>query len=118
MVVGLFVLSLVAVSNPSVTSDDSLQYNSEGRRDPFVSLMRPLEAHVIACPPGLPGYKVSELALKGTVKVKGEYVALLVAPNGKTYFVRKGQPLYDGRIVEIGPGTATVQQDGSEAKDV
>ncbi len=48
-------------------------YNSGGRRDPFVSLQRPVAADrgPKTRKPGMEGFLIQEIALKGIVKTKG-----------------------------------------------
>jgi hypothetical protein len=112
MLVSLFALSLFAASTKVPSADESPLYNPNGRRDPFASLITPSRGRWgTGCSPGLPGFAISEVTLKGIVKTKGDYIALLVAPDGKTYFAHSGQRLYDGRILAIAGRAATLQQD-------
>ena len=47
-------------------------YNPQGRRDPFVSLMRPVGPQGGKVrPQGLPGFLIQEVALKGVVRTQG-----------------------------------------------
>ena len=48
-------------------------YNSQGRRDPFVSLQRPVAADrgPKTRKPGMEGFLIQEVALKGVVKTNG-----------------------------------------------
>src|SRR5204863_8799635 len=74
-------------------------YEAEGRRDPFVSLMRrgsDPDRGVSPRPPGLPGLAVSEVALKGTVATPTGFVAILQGVDAKAYVVREGERLFDG----------------------
>ena len=89
-----------AVELPAVYS-----YDSEGRRDPFVSLLA-RGADLPSAgerPAGLEGLSVNEVALRGVVFSfsGGVYVAVLEAPDNKTYIVRTNDRLYDGSIQEI-----------------
>jgi len=86
------------VEQPAVYS-----YNSEGRRDPFVSLLARGSDLPSAGerPAGLVGLSVNEVALRGVVFSGGVYVAVLEAPDNKTYIVRTDDRLYDGSIQEI-----------------
>lgn len=88
-------------------------YQPGTRRDPFVSLMvnvGPSEAKGPR-PQGLPGMLVQELALKGIVKDRTGFVAMLLAPDGKSYFARVGQRCYDGVITAMDQATVTFRQD-------
>ena len=89
-------------------------YQRGSRRDPFVSLFRPVEAGKESRPPGLPGFKVEELAVKGLVSTTQGYVAMLLAIDGKSYFARKSQKLFDGEITEMDQGSVTFRQDRND----
>ena len=79
--------------------------NAAGRRDPFVSLVRrgsevPGSA-VGVRPAGVAGMSAGEVLLRGTVKGRQGYVAMLQGADSKTYLVRPGDKLLDGTIRTI-----------------
>ena len=87
-------------------------YNPQGRRDPFVSLIKPVAP--TRAPktrkPGMAGFLIQEVALKGIVKTSGGgegvaekpgYIAMFLGTDGKSYFVNVGQRLFDGVITAI-----------------
>jgi Tfp pilus assembly protein PilP len=80
-------------------------YNPEGRRDPFVSLLRRGSKEVAATPgqraAGLRGLGVGEVTLRGTVASQGGFVAIVQGADSKTYIVRPGERLADGTIRSI-----------------
>jgi Tfp pilus assembly protein PilP len=82
-------------------------YNPEGRRDPFVSLMRRGGATALGGgapgtrPPGLAGLGVNEVTLRGTVQSRDGFVAILQGADQKTYIVRPGDKLFDGTVRTI-----------------
>jgi hypothetical protein len=94
-------------------------YNPQGRRDPFVSLVKgPVSGKVR--PQGLPGFLIQEVALKGVVKTQGGglgsatsagYIAILQGTDGKSYFVTVGQRLFDGAIVAIDASSVSFRQE-------
>lgn len=97
-------------------------YNSQGRRDPFVSLQRPVAADrgPKTRRPGMEGFLIQEVALKGIVKTSGGglgvaqkpgYIAILLGADGKSYFVTTGQRLYDGVIVAVDATSVTFRQE-------
>jgi hypothetical protein len=89
-------------------------YDPSGRRDPFVSLLlRGSDAHPAGSvrPPGLPGQLVGELTLKGVIKAKTGYVAILQASDNKTYIGRPGDRVLDGSIKSIGQDAVVFSQD-------
>jgi len=79
-------------------------YRPEGRRDPFVSLLR-RGTDVASAPgargPGLKGLGTGEVTLRGTVASQGGFVAILQGSDSKTYIVRTGEQLADGTIRSI-----------------
>ena len=78
-------------------------YQVEGRRDPFVSLIgrgadgKSGDARLT----GLPGLQISEVMLKGILKDRSGFFALLQGPDNKTYQVRSGDKLLDGSVKSI-----------------
>jgi Tfp pilus assembly protein PilP len=85
-------------------SPQGFTYEAEGRRDPFVSLMRrgaDPDRGVSPRPPGLPGLAISEVALKGTVNTPTGFVAILQGVDSKAYVVREGERLFDGSVRRI-----------------
>ena len=90
-------------------------YNVGGRRDPFVSLLAnvaPADGFGgISRPPGLPGFLIQEMTLKGIVADRSGFIAMLEGSDGKSYFARVGQPLYDGTITAMDAATVSFRQD-------
>lgn len=88
-------------------------YNPQGRRDPFVSLLKPVSADQGQSKrrPGMEGFLIQEVALKGIVKDRTGYIAILLGTDGKSYFVRSGQRLYDGQVTNIDAATVTFRQE-------
>lgn len=79
-------------------------YNPAGRRDPFVSLARPVANDGDANRPrrpGIEGFLLQETSLKGIVKTVDGWIAVLEGPDRKGYFVRIGQRLHDGVVTSI-----------------
>jgi type IV pilus assembly protein PilP len=89
-------------------------YNPAGRRDPFVSLLR-RGAEVATSPtgprpPGIAGLAVAEVSLRGTVKGRDGFVAMLQGADNKTYLVRPGDKLLDGTVRSIAPDSMVLLQ--------
>ncbi len=80
-------------------------YSPEGRRDPFVSLVGrgagTLGGSIGARPAGLAGLGVAEVTLRGTVRSRDGFVAMLQGADQKTYIVRAGDKLLDGVVRSI-----------------
>ena len=97
-------------------------YNPQGRRDPFVSLLKPVgpQGTPGQRPPGMSGFLIQEIALKGIVKQTGQgygaadkagYIAMFLGTDGKSYFVNVGQRLFDGEIIAIDAANVTFRQE-------
>jgi len=90
----------------------SYAYTAQGRRDPFVSLLKPVsESGPGKRRPGMEGFLIQEVALKGIVKEAKGFTAMLVGTDGKSYFVKVGQRLFDGVITAIDASTVTFRQE-------
>jgi Tfp pilus assembly protein PilP len=89
-------------------------YDSEDRRDPFVSLVRRGTDTARPTPgtrgPGLGGLETSEVTLRGTVQSRDGYVAMLAGADNKTYIVRAGDRLLDGTIRSITANAVVILQ--------
>jgi hypothetical protein len=85
----------------------SLQVTGEGDR--FV--VRPLnQARRAGRRPGLSGWAVRELSVRGIVKRDAGYIALLLDPDGKTWFAENGAKLQDGAVRVIDGGGVTFDE--------
>ena len=81
-------------------------YNPEGRRDPFVSLVgRGADPKDPKGANGIPGLMVNEITVKGVIRGTAGYLAMIQAPDNKTYIIRSGDRLADGSV-------KTITQDG------
>jgi Tfp pilus assembly protein PilP len=89
-------------------------YDPNGRRDPFVSLLmggaatRPTGA---SRPPGLPGLLIGEVSVKGVLKSKGSFVAILQSSDTKTYLAHTGDRVMDGAVKSITQDAVVFSQD-------
>ena len=88
-------------------------YSSQGRRDPFVSLLKPIgpDQGPAKRRPGMEGFLIQEVALKGIVRDRTGYIAILLGTDGKSYFVKNGQRLYDGVVTAIDASSVTFRQE-------
>ncbi len=98
---------------PLPTVDPAYVYDPAGRRDPFISLVgrgddqRPAAAR----PPGLSGLLIGEITVKGVVRDRTGFLAMLRAPDNKTYTVRVGDKLLDGTVKSINQEKVIFSQD-------
>lgn len=90
---------------------ETYTYQSEGRRDPFQSLIGMGDTRVSKRGEGPAGLSVSEITVSGVVQSRGELVAMIKGPDTKTYIVHHGDKLADGTIKTITPqGLVIVQE--------
>ena len=87
-------------------------YKPEGRRDPFVSLLRRgVDARANGPKAsGIGGLGVSEVSLRGTVVSHGAFVGILQGVDSKNYIVRVGDRLSDGTIRTITADSMVILQ--------
>jgi len=89
-------------------------YNPEGRRDPFMSLVRggvdPRTGAQATRPAGLAGLSVAEVTLRGTVRSREGFVAILQGADQRAYIVRPGDKLLDGTIGAVSQNDVVIVQ--------
>jgi Tfp pilus assembly protein PilO/Tfp pilus assembly protein PilP len=99
---------------PPPTEPPGFTYNPEGRRDPFVSLLRrgtgTRGGTVGTRPAGLAGLEVAEVTLRGTVRSREGFVAILQGADQKTYIVRAGDKFFDGTVRTISQNDIVILQ--------
>jgi type IV pilus assembly protein PilP len=84
-------------------SDAGWSYDPEGRRDPFLSLLgRGNDPRVGASrPAGVAGLLIADVTVKGILRDKSGFVAMIQSPDSKTFIVRPGDRLFDGSVKSI-----------------
>jgi hypothetical protein len=103
-----------APAQPLPTIDPGYVYEPAGRRDPFISLVGRggSEAKPGAPrPPGLAGLLIGEVTVKGVLRDRSSFIAMLQGPDKKTYNVRVGDKLLDGSVKSITPEQVIFSQD-------
>jgi Tfp pilus assembly protein PilP len=88
------------------------------RRDPFESLTsrQDAAAKVTAnLPPGKAGLQVASLRLDGIVKSPNGMIAVVTNPQARTYFLREGDQLYDGKVDKIALDGVSFHEVGKDA---
>jgi len=88
------------------------------RRDPFESLVGRQKAAADAAknlPPGKAGLQVSTLRLDGVVKAPNGMIAVVTNPQSRTYFLREGDQLFDGRVEKIAMDGVSFHETGKDA---
>ena len=104
----VLVVSLSAVTEaPAAPSDPDVEvpplYVPGGRRDPF----RPPGASEgrtgVCAGSGLEAFRIRSLALRGLVLTPKGRLAMLLAPDQRSYFATPGDRLCDGTIAAVTP---------------
>ena len=89
-------------------------YQPEGRRDPFISLLARGSdpGSTTSRPAGVPGLLINEITVKGIVRDRSGFIAIIQGPDTtKTFIVRNGEQLMDGAVKAIGVDTVVFSQD-------
>jgi len=96
----------------SAVEPQGFTYHPEGRRDPFVSLLRRGSDASTSGPKtaGLAGLGTAEVSLRGTLVSRGAYVGILQGVDSKNYIVRAGDKLLDGTIRSIAADSMVILQ--------
>jgi type IV pilus assembly protein PilP len=101
-------------AKPAPPPAPSYTYDPEGRRDPFVSLIGgvvdPAEPAGVR-PSGVPGLLIGEITVRGVIRDRSGYIALVQGPDEKTHMVRTGDKLFDGTVKSIAPDRVVFSQD-------
>jgi hypothetical protein len=97
-----------AVQAPAApAAPDGYSYTPDGRRDPFVSLLRggSDDRGSRTTDPsveGLGGLAVEEVSVRGVVAARsGGYLAMVQGPDNKTFIVRANDKLLDGTVKAV-----------------
>lgn len=102
-----------APAQPLPTIDPGYVYEPAGRRDPFISLLGRADEKgpKTIRPAGLPGLLIGEITVKGVLRDRTGFIAMLQAPDNKTYTVRVGDKLLDGTVKAINKEQVIFSQD-------
>jgi len=88
------------------------------RRDPFESLVGRQQAQDALArnlPPGKAGLQVGTLRLDGIIRSPNGMIAVVANPQNRTYFLREGDQLYDGKVEKISMEGVTFHEEGKDA---
>lgn len=91
-------------------------YAADGRRDPFVNLFnRGTDVRGNGPkgnrPEGPAGIGVEEVVVRGILQSRGGWVAMIMAPNGRTHTIRPGDRLMDGTVRSITDQAVVLMQE-------
>ena len=87
------------------------------RRDPFESMLARQKAGTDTknLPPGKGGLQVGTLKVDGIVHGPNGMIAVVSNPQQRTYFLREGDQLYDGRVDKIAMDGVSVHETSKDA---
>jgi Tfp pilus assembly protein PilP len=97
----------------AVEPPQGFTYNAEGRRDPFVNLMRRgvVPTGTASNPSlGIAGVSADDVNLRGVLVSRAEYVGIVQGTDSRTFIVRAGQKLLDGTIRIIDKDSMVIMQ--------
>jgi hypothetical protein len=99
---------------PPAQEGQGYTYDPAGRRDPFVSLLRrgadPRTSG--SRPAGVPGLMIGEVTVKGIVRDRSGFIAMIQGPDTKqTFIIRPGEKLLDGTVKAITADAVVFSQD-------
>jgi hypothetical protein len=103
-----------AAAGSSVGGDKEVKV---AKRDPFESLVGKEHAGASTgpLPPGKAGLQVSSLRLDGIVRAPSGMIAVVSNPQSRTYFLRDGDQLFDGRVEKISMDGVAFHEVGKDA---
>jgi Tfp pilus assembly protein PilP len=98
---GTKTIEKIIEESESVLAGRGFTYDPAGRRDPFRSLVEQTKADKGPRPKGIAGMLISEVDLVGIVQKGKDNLAFFNGSDNKGYFLRVGDQLYDGKIIQI-----------------
>lgn len=89
-------------------------YKPAGRRDPFISLVRrgaeSLGTSAASRPTGIGGLSVDEISMRGVIKGRNGWSAMVRGADNRTYTLKPGDELYDGTVKAVTADAMVVLQ--------
>jgi hypothetical protein len=102
---------VLMMTSVAVCLAQGVDYDSQGKRDPFLNLLnvtkRAEPARVLAPPPlnerppGLAGLLISEVTLTGTAQTGDSQIVILRGIDDMSYFAKEQSKLFDGYIESV-----------------
>lgn len=110
-----------AVTGPHVPAlePQGYDYKPAGRRDPFISLVRrsteALGTSTSIRPTGLAGLSTDEVVMRGVMKGRNGYSAIVRGADNRTYTgVKAGDELFDGTVKAVTADAIVILQNVSD----
>lgn len=114
-------INRILQDNEAVLAGRGFSYDPAGRRDPFRSLVDPLNTITKGPRPrGIAGMLISEVDLVGIVQKGREHMAFFNGSDNKGYFLRVGDSVFDGKILKINRSSGMVmfRQDVNDPRSI
>lgn len=114
-------INRIMEDNEAVLAGRGFTYDPAGRRDPFRSLVDPLNMPQKGQRPrGIAGMLISEVDLVGIVQKGKQQLAFFNGSDNKGYFLHVGDSLFDGKILKIDRSTGMVmfRQDVNDPRSI
>ena len=114
-------INRIMEDNEAMLTGRGFTYDPAGRRDPFRSLVDPLNSQQKGPRPrGIAGMLISEVDLVGIVQKGKGHLAFFNGSDNKGYFLRVGDTLFDGKIIRIdrNSGTVMFRQDVNDPRSI
>jgi hypothetical protein len=105
-------------AKPAVSAASTAEREPKvAKRDPFESLVGREHGGgpTGPLPAGKAGLQVSTLRLDGIVRAPNGMIAVVSNPQSRTYFLREGDQLYDGRVEKIAMDGVSFHEVGKDA---
>ena len=108
----------VAAVPPAQT--DPYVYQTDGRRDPFLSLIGGgIDPHPnTKRAEGLGGFSLADISVRGVMQSRDALVAMVQGPDNKTYLIHQGDKLADAVVKSVTTQGLVVMQDVSDPLSV
>jgi hypothetical protein len=102
-----------AAGQKPADSSGAYSYDPQGRRDPFVSLVaRGNEGRSTAGRPAGPaGLMIGEVSVKGIIRDRSGFIAMVQGADTRSYTIRSGEKLMDGTVKAITADSVVFSQD-------
>ncbi len=114
-------ITKILKGNEEILAGRGFTYDPAGRRDPFRSLVDPINAtNRGPRPQGIAGMLIGEVDLVGIVDKGRASLAFFNGSDNKGYFLEVGDTLYDGKIVKINRNSGSVmfRQDVNDPRSI
>jgi hypothetical protein len=104
-------------AKPAGSASNAEREPKVAKRDPFESLVGREHGGgpTGPLPAGKAGLQVSTLRLDGIVRAPNGMIAVVSNPQSRTYFLREGDQLYDGRVEKIAMDGVSFHEVGKDA---